>query len=58
MPAPKRPNTAAATFAVVHRGHETMAKKLRAAGWVVVAPENEQQIKGCPDCEWPTFIRL
>lgn len=35
MAAPKRPNTAAATAAVVRRGHETIAKKLRAAGWTV-----------------------
>lgn len=39
MPAPKRPNTAAATAAVVRRGQETMARKLRAGGWLVVAPE-------------------
>lgn len=39
MPAPKRPNTAAATAAVRRRGQETMAAKLRAAGWVVVPPE-------------------
>lgn len=38
MPAPKRPNTAAATAAVVRRGQETMAAKLRAAGWTVIPP--------------------
>lgn len=40
MPAPKNPNTAAATEAVRRRGQETMAAKLRAAGWVVIAPED------------------
>jgi hypothetical protein len=39
MPAPKRPNTAAATAAVRRRGQETMAAKLRQAGWVVTPPE-------------------
>lgn len=39
MPAPKRPNTAAATAAVRRRGQETMAAKLRRAGWVVTPPE-------------------
>lgn len=40
MPAPKRANTAAATAAVVRRGQETMARKLREAGWIVTAPED------------------
>jgi hypothetical protein len=39
MPAPKRPNTAAATEAVRRRGQETMAAKLREAGWVVMEPK-------------------
>jgi hypothetical protein len=39
MPAPKRPNTAAATEAVRRRGQETMARKLREAGWAVTPPE-------------------
>jgi hypothetical protein len=39
MPAPKKPNTAAATAAVRRRGQETMAAKLRAAGWTVAPPE-------------------
>jgi len=39
MPAPKRPNTTAATAAVVRRGQETQAAKLRAAGWAVLSPE-------------------
>lgn len=40
MPAPKNPNTAAATAAVRRRGQETMAAKLRAAGWAVTPPED------------------
>lgn len=43
MPAPKRPNTAAATAAVVRRGQETMAAKLRAAGWTVIPPEDADE---------------
>ena len=39
MPAPKNPNTAAATAAVRRRGQETMAAKLRAAGWTCTPPE-------------------
>lgn len=42
MPAPKRPNTAAATEAVRRRGQETQAAKLRAAGWVVMSPEETE----------------
>lgn len=49
MPAPKRPNTAAATAAVVRRGLETMAAKLRAAGWTVIPPEEQ-----VPDSEKPS----
>jgi hypothetical protein len=43
MPAPKKPNTAAATAAVRRRGQETMAEKLRAAGWTVIPPEEVNQ---------------
>lgn len=43
MPAPKKPNTAAATAAVVRRGQETAAAKLREAGWLVVPPEEVDQ---------------
>jgi hypothetical protein len=39
MPAPKRPNTTAATAAVVRRGQETRAARLRAAGWLALPPE-------------------
>ncbi len=38
MPAPKRPNTTAATEAVRRRGQETMAARLREAGWTVIPP--------------------
>lgn len=44
MPAPKRPNTAAATAAVRRRGSETMAAKLREAGWLAVAPEHADAV--------------
>lgn len=44
MPAPKNPSTAAATAAVRRRGQETMATKLRAAGWVVVPPEQADSV--------------
>jgi len=39
MPAPKRPNTAAATAVIRRRGDETAAARLRKAGWLVVPPE-------------------
>lgn len=39
MPAPKTPNTSAATAANQRRGDETAAARLRAAGWLVVPPE-------------------
>lgn len=39
MPAPKRPNTAAATAAVRRRGDETAAARLRNHGWIVIPPE-------------------
>lgn len=45
MPAPKKPNTTAATAAVVRRGQETMAAKLREAGWVCIPPEDAQQAR-------------
>ena len=48
MPAPKNPNTAAATAAVRRRGQETMAAKLRAAGWTVTPPEQHKSDYGVP----------
>lgn len=39
MPAPKRPNTAAATAAVKRKAQERRAAELRDAGWVVLSPE-------------------
>lgn len=39
MPAPKTPNTAAATAVTVRRGDETAAARLRSHGWLVVEPE-------------------
>lgn len=39
MPAPRTPNTAAATAAVLRRGDETAAARLRSHGWIVVPPE-------------------
>ncbi len=39
MTAPKSPRTAAATAAVRRRGQETMARKLREAGWLCFPPE-------------------
>jgi hypothetical protein len=39
MPAPKTPNTAAATAAVRRRGDEAAARRLREHGWLVVPPE-------------------
>lgn len=39
MPAPMRPNTAAATAATRRRGDETAAARLRSHGWIVVPPE-------------------
>lgn len=38
MPAPKKPNTAKATETVIRKGQETMAAKLREAGWEVTPP--------------------
>jgi hypothetical protein len=39
MPAPKNPNTSAAAESRRRIGQETMARKLREAGWVVIPPE-------------------
>jgi len=39
MPAPKNPNTVAATAAVRRRGDETAAARLRTHGWLVIPPE-------------------
>lgn len=39
MPAPKRPNTAAATAAVRRAAQERKASALRAEGWVCIPPE-------------------
>lgn len=44
MPAPKKPNTAAATAAVRRRGDETAAARLRAHGWLVLSPEAIDQL--------------
>lgn len=49
MPAPKKPNTAAATAAVRRRGQETMAAKLRKAGWLVVPPPSEPNSQAMED---------
>lgn len=40
MPAPKNPNTAAATAANVARKHERWSWELMDAGWVVVSPQD------------------
>lgn len=47
MPAPKVPNTAAATRTIIRKGQETQARKLREAGWIVIPPEASAD--GC-DC--------
>lgn len=39
MPAPKQPSTSAATAAVVRKGDETAAVRLRAHGWILIPPE-------------------
>lgn len=44
MPAPRHPNTTAATAVVRRRGQETMAAKLRVAGWVVIPPEHAKSV--------------
>jgi hypothetical protein len=46
MPAPRNPNTGPATAAVKRRAQDTKAAHLRAAGWVVVPPE---QLDTLPD---------
>jgi hypothetical protein len=43
MPAPKKPNTVNATAARVRSGQETAARKLRAAGWIVIPPKKEAE---------------
>lgn len=49
MPAPKRPNTAAATEAAAavarRRGQETKAADLRDAGWLVFPPEQAAEVE-------------
>lgn len=44
MPAPKKPNTAAATAAVRRRGDETAAVRLRSHGWLTLPPEAVDQL--------------
>jgi hypothetical protein len=48
MPAPKRPNTAAATAASAagrkRAAQERQADKLRADGWVVIPPEHATRV--------------
>lgn len=41
MPAPKRPNTAAANEATRRRGDRTAAARLKARGWAVLPPDAE-----------------
>ncbi len=43
MPAPIRPNTAAATAAVRRRGDLTAAARLAAAGWTVTPPRDQPE---------------
>lgn len=38
------PRTAAATAAVVRRGDEKAAARLRAHGWIVIAPEDAKPV--------------
>ena len=54
MPAPKRPNTAAATAKVVRNAQERKAADLRAAGWTVIPPEADHPIRRLVTaaCEW------
>ncbi len=44
MPAPIRPNTAAATAAVRRRGDLTAANRLISAGWAVTPPAGEPDL--------------
>ena len=45
MPAPKNPNTAAATAVLVRRAQERKAAELTAAGWLVFAPESADAVR-------------
>ncbi len=49
MPAPKRPNTAAATEASVaarrRAADERLAAQLYSRGWLLMAPENAEEIR-------------
>lgn len=38
------PRTAAATRAVIRKGQETQAAALRAAGWLVIAPDDPREV--------------
>lgn len=38
------PRTAAATRAVIRKGQETKADELRAAGWLVIAPDDPREV--------------
>lgn len=49
MPAPKRPNTAAATAAVIRKAQDRKAAELKAAGWTVEPP-------GRDSANWDTAI--
>lgn len=40
MPAPKKPNTAAATAAVRRKKQDRMAAELRQAGWTVIPSDD------------------
>lgn len=58
MPAPRRPNTAPATAALIRRGQETMAAKLREAGWTVTPPPEDtppHPAQLMPDDQWGTW---
>lgn len=52
MPAPKRPNTAAATAAVVRNAQERKAAELRAAGWTVWPPTSEERTTNFDIAQW------
>ena len=58
MPAPKNPNTAAATAAVIRRGHNTLASKLRKAGWLPIPPETIAEMLSMDDTEAGRFLRI
>jgi hypothetical protein len=57
MPAPKNPNTAAATAAVIRRGQETRAARLREAGWIILRPEEIADLRDQSDIYVAHFIR-